>query len=109
MQNQRTGTVDIADIFGSVVNQLRNDRDQINAIDRVDGNGNHGDNALYNFELVSNALNGMRGQDAGMQLRQAANVLQQNGRGATANLYSEGLLDAAQRLQGRQGIGINDI
>ncbi len=106
-QRQQSRTVDLADIFGSVVNQLRNDRNQINVYDQ--GNNNHGDNALFNFEMVSNLLNGMRGQDAGTQLRQAANVLKQKGRGATANLYSEGLLEAAQRVQGQNGISLESI
>lgn len=107
MQNRQAGTVDLADIFSSITNQLRSDRDQINAVDG--SNGNHGDNALSNFEMVTNVLNGMRGQDAGQQLRQAANVLEQNGQGSTANLYAGGLLEAAQRLQGKDGIGLDDV
>lgn len=107
MQSQRSGRLDLADIFNSAVNQLQQDRDQINQLDG--SNGNHGDNALYNFELISNMLNQTRGQDAGVQLRQAAQALQQNGRGSTANLYAGGLMEAAQQLQGRQGIGLDDI
>ncbi len=108
MQNQQSQsrTLDLADIFGSVVNQLKSDRPQINA---VDANGNHGDNVLNNFEMVANTLNSLRGQPADQQLQQAAQVLQQDGRGATANLYAGGLLNAAQQLQGKSGIGLNDV
>src|SRR5689334_11744368 len=105
-QNQSSKSVDLADVFGSVVNQLRTDRPQINALD---SNGNHGDNALHNFEVVANTLTGLRGQDAGNQLRQAATALQQNGKGATANLYAQGLLQAASSLQGKTGIGVNEV
>lgn len=99
--------VELADVFQSATQQLRADRSRINELDRH--NNNHGDNALNNFELVTNILNGMRGQDASTQLREASRVLQQQGRGATANIYSEGLLEAAQQLAGRSGIGLDDI
>jgi dihydroxyacetone kinase-like protein len=109
MQTQRARTVELSDVFDSIVNQMRADRDQINDLDRVDGNGNHGDNALYNFELVANKLRSTRGQDAQTQLMQAASLLQQNGRGQTAGMYAEGLRNAAQQLGNRQGISMDDI
>jgi dihydroxyacetone kinase-like protein len=85
---------------------LQNDRDQINA---VDANGNHGDNIAENFELVARTLRRKQDQDVSTQLRTAATELQQNGRGGTADLYAGGLLEAAQRLQGKNGIGLDDI
>lgn len=106
---QQNQTLDLSQVFDSVVGQLRNDRSRLNALDDVGGNGNHGDNVLTNFELVANALRGQQGQDAGAQLREAAAVLQRNGRGATANLYAQGLREAAQQVQGRQNIGMDDL
>lgn len=107
--NQQHQQVDLARLFESVVDQLRNDRSQINQLDQWGGNGNHGDNALMNFEMVANALRGRQGQDAATQLREAAEVLQRNGRGSTADLYAAGFQQAAQQLQGRQGIGLDDL
>lgn len=110
MQKQSTNRMDVADIFDSIASQMRNDREKLNDLDRVEGNGNHGDNALHNFELVSQTLRSNQGQgDVGDRLRAAAQRLQQNGRGATANMYAQGLTQAAQKLQGRQGIGLDDI
>jgi dihydroxyacetone kinase-like protein len=106
---QRNQTLDLSQVFESVVSQLQNDRSSLNALDTVGGNGNHGDNVLSNFELVANALRGQQGQDAGAQLRRAADVLQHDGRGATANIYAQGLREAAQRVQGQQGISLNDL
>jgi phosphoenolpyruvate---glycerone phosphotransferase subunit DhaL len=106
---QRSQTVDLADVFGSIVNQLQADKDHINGLDQIGGNGNHGDNSLHNFQMVADALQRTRGQDAGTQLRQAAQLLQQNGRGGTAPLYAEGLLNAAQQMQGKPGLGMDDI
>lgn len=99
-------TVNLADLFGSIASQLQNDRQQINA---VDGNGNHGDNIAQNFDLVAHTLRRAPNQDASTQLRTAANVLQQQGKGSSADLYAGGLLEAAQRLQGKDGIGLDDI
>lgn len=99
-------TVNLADLFGSIANQLQNDRTQINA---VDANGNHGDNMAQNFEQVARTLRRRQDQDASTQLRAAADELQQNGRGGSAKLYAGGLLEAAQRLQGKSGIGLDDI
>lgn len=103
---RRKQSVGLADVFGSVVSQLERDRSQINA---VDANGNHGDNALHNFQIIASALKRADTQDAGVQLRRAADALQQDGRGSSANLYTEGLLEAAQQLQGKDGIGLDDI
>ncbi|MEP7291571.1 MAG: DAK2 domain-containing protein [Chloroflexota bacterium] len=105
-QATESRTLNLADVFGSIANQLNNDRDQINA---VDANGNHGSNIAENFQMVANTLSASRNQDAPTQLRQAAQVLQQNGRGGTANLYAGGLLEAAQRLVGKNGIGLDDV
>ena len=103
MNRQQEQTLDLSQVFESVVGQLRNDRSELNALDQAGGNGNHGDNIVTNFEMVANALRGQSGQDAGTQLRQAADVLQNNGRGSTAGLYAQGLREAAQQVQGRQG------
>ena len=106
MERKQSRTVNLADLFGSISNQLQNDRNQINA---VDSNGNHGDNIAQNFQLVANTLRAERNQDAPAQLRRAASVLQQQGKGGTADIYAGGLLEAAQRLQGKDGIGLDDI
>lgn len=105
-QKTQSQTVNLADLFGSIASQLQNDRAQIN---QVDPNGNHGDNIAQNFETVAHTLRRAPNQDASTQLRTAANVLQQQGKGGTADLYAGGLLEAAQRLQGKDGIGLDDI
>lgn len=106
MQNQPPKSLDLADIFGSALNQLQADKNQINA---ADNNGSHGSNIVSDFETVANTLNGLRGQDAGNQLRQAASVLQQNGQSPSAGVYAQGLLQAAQNLQGKTGITAAEV
>jgi dihydroxyacetone kinase-like protein len=109
MNTRNTNTIDLSDLFGSVVGALRDDQTYLNDLDRHGGNGNHGDNIVNNFQLIEQMLRQTSGQDAGTQLRQAAEALRQNGRGATANIYAEGLNEAAQQMQGQPGLRPEDI
>lgn len=106
--NQQGG-LNLADLFESVVGQLQQDREHLNELDRFGGNANHGDNMVNNFGLIAEALRGARGQDAGAQLRKAAETLERQGRGSSAGLYAEGLREAGQRLAGQQSIGMDDL
>ncbi len=102
-------TVDTADLFSAIAEQLRKDQNRLNDLDRAGGNGNHGDNMVHNFDLIANELRGTRGQDASAQLRRAAELMQQRGRGQSAQIYAEGLREASQQVQGKQGIGLDDL
>ena len=90
--------VPLSDLFGSVTDSLERQRGYLNDLDRVGGNGNHGDNVVDNFRLITESLRRDHELEAQEQLRRAATTLQQNGRGATANLYAEGLRQAAQQV-----------
>lgn len=106
-----TRSVNVADLFGNIAQQLGQDRNQINQLDAQDGNGNHGDNMQANFEMIANLLR--QGQNQGLsapeQLRRAADTLEQQGRGGTAPLYAEGLREASTQIQGQDGIGLDDL
>jgi len=102
-------TVKTSDLFGSIADQLRQDRSRINDLDRVGGNGNHGDNMVANFEMLAKELRNEPNEDAGVQLRHAAELMQQRGRGASAQIYAEGLRQASQQVAGKQGIGLEDL
>jgi dihydroxyacetone kinase-like protein len=95
--------VPLSDLFGSVVGSLESQRGYLNDLDRVGGNGNHGDNVVDNFKLITESLRRDHELEAREQLQRGASTLQQNGRGATANLYAEGLREAAQRLPAGSG------
>jgi dihydroxyacetone kinase-like protein len=109
-QLQQQRSVPLSDLFGSVTNTLESQRGYLNDLDRVDGNGNHGDNVVDNFRLITESLRRDHELEAQEQLRRAAGVLQQNGRGATANLYAEGLRRAAQEVPpGSQQIDLQSL
>lgn len=95
---RRAQAVPLADLFDSVTGTLENQRGYLNDLDRVGGNGNHGDNVVDNFRLITQSLRRDHQLEAREQLQRAADTLQQGGRGATANLYAQGLREAAQRV-----------
>jgi dihydroxyacetone kinase len=90
--------VPLSDLFGSVSDNLERQRGYLNDLDRIGGNGNHGDNVADNFRLITESLRRDHELEAQQQLRRAADALQQNGRGATAGLYAEGLRRAAEQV-----------
>ncbi len=102
-------TVATADLFSAIADQLRKDKSRLNDLDRVGGNGNHGDNMVHNFDMVANELRTNPNQDAGEQLRRAADLMQQRGRGQSAQIYAEGLREASQQVAARPGIGLDDL
>jgi dihydroxyacetone kinase-like protein len=101
--------VPLADLFGSVTNNLERQRGYFNDLDRVGGNGNHGDNVVDNFRLITESLRRDHELEAREQLQRAADTLQHNGRGATANLYAEGLRDAARRVPAGNQIDLQSL
>ena len=109
-RSAQSQAVPLSDLFGSVVGTLENQRGYLNDLDRVGGNGDHGDNVVDNFKLITESLRRDHELEAREQLRRAASTLQQNGRGATANLYAEGLREAAQRVPpGSAGVDLQTL
>ncbi len=99
-------------LFSAITQNLQQDRMHINNIDTADGDT--GDNMANNFALVTQALAQANqhagGQaDIGVLLGQAAHVLRQQGKGATAPIYAQGLADAGQRLQGQTSFSLDDL
>lgn len=103
--------LDLAQLFATVARSAAQDRPYLNDLDDV-GDGDAGDNYHANMQLVADTLEqqlqGGRG-DVGQALLTAANVLRDGGKGATAPIYAAGLADAGQQLQGRSGLGLDDL
>jgi dihydroxyacetone kinase-like protein len=98
-------------VFEAITSNLEQDRDDINQLDRDDHDT--GDNMVANFRLVTETLQKQIGQsetaDVGVALGQAAQVLRDNGRGATASIYASGLNEAAQKLSGQSSFSMSDL
>lgn len=99
--------LDLATLFASIAQELDVDRTQLNELDGR--NGNAGDNLANNFRLVSEALSQLKGkEDDRTALKQAAQILQAQGSGKTADLYASGLSEAASKLPAGS-LSINDL
>ncbi|HEU5014137.1 MAG TPA: dihydroxyacetone kinase subunit L [Roseiflexaceae bacterium] len=99
-------------LFSAITQNLQQDRTHINQLDPADGDT--GDNMADNFALVTQALAQANQQaggqaDIGALLGQAAQTLRQQGKGATAPIYAQGLADAGQRLQGQTSFSLDDL
>lgn len=98
-------------VFEAITQNLEQDRDDINQLDRDDHDT--GDNMARNFRLVTESLQKQVGQgdqaDVGALLGQAAQVLRDDGKGATAPIYAKGLEEAATKLKGQSSFGLDDL
>ncbi len=101
------GGLDLGALFGAALQNVDANRQQINALDGV--NGNHGDNMVHNLQVITQAMQAQHKQAPAEQLRHAAAELQSNGKGGTSQYYAQGLNDAAQRFQGKASVNQNDI
>src|SRR5437764_4523657 len=102
----------LVDLFSAITQNLQQDRQHLNQLDS--GDGDTGDNMAANFQLVTDTLSQFVQQagpqaDVGVALQQASQVLRQQGQGATAPIYAQGLANAAQRLQGKTTFSIEDL
>lgn len=102
-------------IFQAITNNLQQDREDINELDKDDKDT--GDNMVANFELVTRVLQqalqsqeGAAGQpDVGAALRAAAAELLAQGKGATAPIYARGLDNAGEKLGGKTDFNLSDL
>ena len=86
--------LDLGTLFGAALQNVDTNRQQINALDGV--NGNHGDNMVHNLQVITQAMQAQGKQAPAEQLRHAAAELQSNGKGGTSQYYAQGLNEAAK-------------
>lgn len=94
--------VDLGSLFSEVSASLAQNRESLNAAD--DYNGNHGDNMVQNFSIITRAVNQKKNAAPAEQLAYASRVLAKNGTSGSARMYSEGLARAAENLRGQPAI-----
>lgn len=93
-----SGSIDLGDLFQSVMNTLSQNRENLNQADTH--NHDHGSNMVNTFQLITRAINEKKDGTPAEQLAFAAEILktQKNG---SAQLYARGLDQAARQFQGR--------
>jgi len=111
MPNKSTTSknIDLAQIFGAAAQALAANQSSLNQADT--GNGNHGDNMVQTFNLITQALATQKKAKPSDALAYASQILSQNTNSGSAAVYAQGLSQAAQQFQGQNAItpenGIN--
>lgn len=93
---------DLSALFNVAAKTLAANRSTLNQADLE--NQNHGDNMVQAFKLISQAMATQRGAPPSQQLRYASEYLGQNANSGSAQVYAEGLAQAARQFQGQQAI-----
>jgi len=98
--------MDLSSLFGVAAQALAANQTSLNQADTV--NQNHGDNMVQAFNMITQALGSAQGGTPSQQLNHASQYLAQNANSGSAHLYSQGLAQAAQQLQGQQAVNPNN-
>lgn len=91
--------IDLGSLFQSVTGTLVKNKKQLNAADEE--NHDHGDNMVDTFEVITQAMKEKADADPADQLAYASQLLRQKKSGS-AQVYANGLAQAAQEFQGKQ-------
>jgi len=101
-QPQAKGGMDLGSLFNVATQALAANQSSLNQADAE--NQNHGDNMVQVFNMISQAMAGQKGASPSQQLNQASQYLAQNGTSGSAQVYSQGLAQAAQQFQGQRAV-----
>jgi hypothetical protein len=94
--------VDLAKLFNTTTKTLKANQAALNEADVY--NHNHGDNMVKNFQAITKAVKKKKGAPPSEQLNYASQVLSQSSPTGSAALYSQGLSQAAQQLEGQPAV-----
>lgn len=93
---------DLSAVFNVAAKTLAANRSTLNQADAE--NQNHGDNMVQAFKMISQAMATQRGAPPSQQLRYASEYLGQHANSGSAQVYAQGLAQAAQQFEGQQAI-----
>jgi hypothetical protein len=92
--------IDLAQLFGIAAQALASNQAALNQADT--NNGDHGDNMVQIFNLVTQALASQAKATPTEQLNHASQVLSQKATSGSSQVYVQGLAQAANQLQGQK-------
>jgi phosphoenolpyruvate---glycerone phosphotransferase subunit DhaL len=100
-----TKSIDLGKLFGSVAKTLVQNQAQLNTADTY--NHDHGDNMVQIFEVITQAMKEKQNASPADQLAYASQLLRTKSQSGSAQLYAEGLSDAASQFKGAKSIDTN--
>lgn len=98
--------VDVPTLLSSIAQQLDQNQGHLN---QVDGAGTHGQRMAVAFNAAAAAASNSGSNDAGTQLRAAAQAMREQGKGKAAAFYADGLEQAASDFSGKQTISSDNL
>ena len=106
MTKASSSQVNLGKVFGAVTEVLKENQQSLNAADEY--NHNHGDNMVESFQVITKAVRAKRKAPPAEQLAAARDRLRQRPQSGSAQLYSQGLEQAADRLKDKGAINQQD-
>ncbi len=101
-----TRGVDLSSLFNVAAQALTANQSSLNQADVE--NQNHGDNMVQVFNMISQVMANQQGASPSQQLNSASQYLTQHGTSGSAQVYSQGLAQAAQQFQGQSAVTPNN-
>jgi hypothetical protein len=98
----KAGGMDLSSLFNVAAQALAANQASLNQADTE--NQNHGDNMVQVFNMISQVMANQQGTSPSQQLSSASQYLAQNGASGSAQVYSQGLAQAAQQFQGQPAV-----
>jgi hypothetical protein len=92
--------LDLATIFQAVTEKLGESKQALNEADSY--NHNHGDNMVGIFRTITEAVGKKKGANAGQALAYASRMLKKQQKSGSAQVYAQGLKQAAKRFKSKQ-------
>ena len=100
--SQQTRAMDLSSLFNVAAQALTANQSSLNQADTE--NQNHGDNMVQVFNMISQVMANQKDASPSQQLNTASQYLAQNGTSGSAQVYSQGLAQAAQQFQGQSAV-----
>ena len=94
--------IDLVSLFNAVTKVLKGNQASLNEADSY--NHDHGDNMVKNFRVITKALKQKQGAPPSEQLSYASDLLSKSSKTGSAQLYAQGLTQAATQLEGQRSI-----
>ncbi len=96
------GGADLSALFGVAAKALAANQGTLNQADAQ--NGNHGDNMVQMFNMITQVMGQQKGASPSQQLSNASQYLQQHATSGSSQVYAQGLAQAAQQFQGQKSV-----
>lgn len=92
--------LNLSTVFEEVTKVLATNRQQLDDADEY--NHNHGSNIVHTFNLIQQAIVSKEAEPVSDQLAYASRMLKEKSTGSTAQIYADGLANAAQEFVGKE-------